>query len=59
MSSDRWSCTPASDAPRPPAHSPNQTRMPMQTTLLTMGAQATAMKRRRVLSSAAASAKRP
>ena len=48
----------ASEAPWP-AQSPNQTRMPMQTRLLTIGAQATATKRRRVLSSAAASAKSP
>ena len=54
----RCCSTLASEAPWP-AHSPNQTRMPMQTMLLTIGAQATAMKRRRVLSSAAASAKRP
>ena len=54
-----WCCsTLASEAPWP-AHSPNHTRMPMQTMLLTIGAQATAMKRRRVLSSAAASAKSP
>ena len=53
-----WSSTLDSDAPWP-AHSPNHTRTPMQTMLLTMGAQATAMKRRRVLSSAAPSAKRP
>ena len=54
-----WCCsTLASEAPWQ-VHSPNQIRMPMHTMLLTIGAQATAMKRRRVLSSAAPSAKRP
>ena len=42
-----------------PAKRPNQTRTPMQTRLLTMGAQATATKRRCVLRSAVASAKKP
>ncbi len=42
-----------------PAQSPNQMRIAMQTRLLTMGAHATATKRRRVLSSAAPRAKNP
>ena len=43
-------------APPCPAHRPNQISTSMQTRLLTMGAQATATKRRRVFKSAVPSA---
>ena len=58
MSSLRCAPTLARLAPRL-VQSPNQINTPMQTTLFTMGAQATATKRRRVLSSAVARAKNP